>query len=308
MIEQIMFLAIGFLAASLLALLLMPLVHNRAVRLTVKRLDAAAPVSMLELQAEKDQLRAEFAMSVRRLELLVEHLKAENASQFAELGKRADAINLFKLELGEKESQIRALQTRLSELEQQLTNTQEQLAAKTASHAELEQVLSQKQDEIVRLSCDLTERELTADSQRVEIIALHAQVEALKNQINDMRVEQNAMEMVEADLRARLATAAQESNADRAQERAENAELREQISQIAAEIARLTLALEGPRSPIEKLLSAAETDSVVANGGNSGSTAEASDRVGPAVASRPTLGERIRALQSKAQRFSATTG
>ncbi len=305
MIEQIMIFAIGFLAASLLALLLMPLVHNRAVRLTVKRLDAAAPVSMVELQAEKDQLRAEFAMSARRLELLIEHLKAENASQFAELGKRADAINLFKLEINEKDSQIRALQARQSELEQQLAATREELAAKTASLAELERALGQKQEEIGRISGDLTERELTADSQRVEIIALHAQVEALKSQINDMRVQHNAMEMVEADLRARLAAAGQESNAAWEQERAENAQLREQISQIAAEIARLTIALEGPRSPIEKLLNAVESESAAANGGNGSAAAESSEHAGQ---SRPTLGERIRALQSKAQRHPPPTG
>jgi chromosome segregation ATPase len=304
MIEQIMIFAIGFLAASLLALLLMPLVHNRAVRLTEKRLDAAAPVSIMELQAEKDQLRAEFAMSARRLELLIEHLKAENASQFAELGKRADAINLFKLEINEKDAQIKALQLRQSELEQQLTAAREELAAKAASLAEFERALGQKQEEIGRISGDLTERELTTDSQRVEIIALHAQVEALKSQINDLRVQHNAMEMVEADLRARLA-AAQESDAGWEQERAENAQLRDQICQIAAEIARLTIALEGSRSPIEKLLDTVEGENAAANGGNGSATAEASAPVGE---SRPTLGERIRALQSKAQRHPPPTG
>ncbi|HWP25566.1 MAG TPA: hypothetical protein VNL39_04395 [Xanthobacteraceae bacterium] len=305
MVEQIMFFVIGFLAASLLALLLMPLVHNRAVRLTVKRLDAAAPVSMMELQAEKDQLRAEFAMSARRLELLIEHLKAENASQFAELGKRADAINLFKLEINEKDAQIRALRAQQSELEQELATTREELAAKATSLAELERALGQKQEEIGRISGDLTERELTTDSQRVEIIALHAQVEALKSQINDMRVQQNAMEMVEADLRARLATATQESNDVWAQERAENAQLREQISQIAAEIARLALALEGPHSPMEKLLEAVESESAATSRGNGSA---ASDTPAHAGELRPSLGERIRALQSKTQRHSPPTG
>ena len=58
MIEPIMFFSIGFLAASLFGLVLIPLVHNRAVRLTMKRLEAATPLSMAEIQADKDQLRA----------------------------------------------------------------------------------------------------------------------------------------------------------------------------------------------------------------------------------------------------------
>jgi hypothetical protein len=71
MIEPIMFFAIGFLVASLFGLVLIPLVHNRAVRLTLRRLEAATPLSMAEIQADKDQLRAEFALSTGRLELSV---------------------------------------------------------------------------------------------------------------------------------------------------------------------------------------------------------------------------------------------
>ena len=60
MIEPIMYLAIGFLVSMLFGLMILPLVHNRAVRLTTKRIEAATPLSMAEIQADKDQLRAEF--------------------------------------------------------------------------------------------------------------------------------------------------------------------------------------------------------------------------------------------------------
>ena len=60
MIEAIMFSALGFLAASLIALVLLSAVWHRAVRLTTRRIEGAIPVSMAEIQADKDQLRAEF--------------------------------------------------------------------------------------------------------------------------------------------------------------------------------------------------------------------------------------------------------
>ena len=88
MIEPIMYLAIGFLVSMLCGLMIVPLVHNRAVRLTTRRLEAATPLSMAEIQADKDQLRAEFAMSARRLEMSVEQLKNKTTSQLAELGKK----------------------------------------------------------------------------------------------------------------------------------------------------------------------------------------------------------------------------
>jgi hypothetical protein len=43
------------------------------------------------ISPDKDQLRAEFAVSTRRLEMKIEKLKAQTASQLAELGKKTDA-------------------------------------------------------------------------------------------------------------------------------------------------------------------------------------------------------------------------
>jgi hypothetical protein len=106
MIEPVMYFGIGFLVAALLGLLFVPLVHNRAVRLTMRRLEAATPLSIAEIRADKDQLRAEFAMSTRRLEMSVAQMKTKTTSQLAELGKKADAINQLKKELGEKTATI----------------------------------------------------------------------------------------------------------------------------------------------------------------------------------------------------------
>ncbi|HSA67743.1 MAG TPA: hypothetical protein VLE24_08785, partial [Methyloceanibacter sp.] len=71
MIEWLMFGALGFLLGCLLALMLAPPLWNRAVKLTTRRLEATMPMSLIDIQADKDQLRAEFAMSTRRLELSV---------------------------------------------------------------------------------------------------------------------------------------------------------------------------------------------------------------------------------------------
>ena len=102
MIEAIMYFGIGFLVATLLGLLFIPLVHNRAVRLTIKRLEASTPMSMVEIRADRDRLRAEFAISTRRLEMKIEELKAKTSTQLAELGKKTDAIDQLKEELAEK--------------------------------------------------------------------------------------------------------------------------------------------------------------------------------------------------------------
>jgi chromosome segregation ATPase len=155
--EPIMYFGIGFLVAALIGLVVVPLVHNRAVRLTMRRLEAATPLSMAEIQADKDQLRAEFAMSTRRLEMSVEQLKARSTSQLAELGKKGDAINRLKVELGEKTAAIFALEARDKALRDQLRATEEEFAVKTQPCMR-PSGLSDKEADLAKLMGDLDER------------------------------------------------------------------------------------------------------------------------------------------------------
>src|SRR5262245_45999504 len=98
MIQAIMYFGIGFLFASLIGIAVIPMIHARAVRLTLRRVENSIPQSMAEIQADKDLLRAEFAMQARRLEIDLEALKDKNATQFAELGRKNDIINRLKIE------------------------------------------------------------------------------------------------------------------------------------------------------------------------------------------------------------------
>src|ERR1039457_5123893 len=113
MIEKIMYMGIGFLFAGLIGVAVMPLVHGRAVRLTVRRLEAALPQSMEEIRADKDLLRVDFAISTRRLEIIIEQLKNKTTSQLVELGTKGDAINRLKVERDALKAEIIALKTKV---------------------------------------------------------------------------------------------------------------------------------------------------------------------------------------------------
>src|SRR5271165_2180708 len=189
MIEPIMYGAIGFLISMLFGLMIVPLVHNRAVRLTTRRLEAATPLSMAEIQADKDQLRAEFAMSARRLEMSVEQLKNKTTSQLAELGKKTDAINRMKIELGEKNATIFALEAREKAVKEQMRATEEEFAAKTEGLRQAEKALTDKQGELAKLNTQLNDRSMVADSRQVELVAVRAQIEELKSRVGDAEKE-----------------------------------------------------------------------------------------------------------------------
>src|ERR1700738_2391061 len=185
MVEPIMYLAIGFLVSMLFGLMIVPLVHNRAVRLTTRRLEAARPLSMAEIQADKDQLRAEFAMSARRLEMSVDQLKNKTTSQLAELGKKTDAINRMKIELGEKNATIFSLEAREKAIKEQLRATEEEFAAKTEALRDAEKALKDKQSELTKINHELSDRSMMADTRQVELGAVRVQIDELKNRVGE---------------------------------------------------------------------------------------------------------------------------
>src|ERR1700738_164634 len=189
MIEPIMYFGLGFLAAALLALIIMPFVHGRAERLTTRRLEAAIPVSMAEIQADKDQLRAEFAMSTRRLEMSVDQLKRKTTSQLAELSKKTDAINRMKIELGEKNATIFSLEAREKAIKEQLRATEEEFAAKTEMLRTAEKALTDKQGELAKINHELSDRSIMAESRQVELVAVRVQIDELKNRVGDAEKE-----------------------------------------------------------------------------------------------------------------------
>jgi chromosome segregation ATPase len=421
MVEPIMFFGLGFLAAALIGLIIVPFVHGRAVRLTVRRLEAATPLSMAEIQADKDQLRAEFAMSTRRLEMSVDQLKNKSTSQLADLGKKNDVINRLKIELGEKAATIFALEARDKGIKDQLRATEDELGVKTSALREIERNLADKEAELAKATSGLSEQTANSDSQRVEIVALKTQVDTLKDQVaglerdvksteerygrekeaaekatrelteergtvsnlgtrigqlerqlatqtteaeimgrriadmemrlteqsrlltdrererDQLRTDIDAARRIEADLRQELGTIDRRHNTatealraektlaesqlerareDRAKlqrelssmkrdaeqswasERVENALLRERINDVAAEVARLTSALEGPGSTIDTILAAPE------------------QATGPVMPAQPantnaedkgSLADRIRALQARSSRLSSAT-
>src|SRR5436305_7625795 len=189
MIEPIMYAAIGFLISMLCGLMIVPLVHHRAVRLTTRRMEAATPLSMAEIQADKDQLRAEFAMSARRLEMSVEQLRSKTTSQLAELGKKSDAINRMKQELAEKTATIFSLEAREKSIKDQLRGTEEEFAAKTQLLRGAEQELIEKQAELAKINHELSDKAMMADSRQVELVAVRAQIDALQGRVSEAEKE-----------------------------------------------------------------------------------------------------------------------
>jgi chromosome segregation ATPase len=205
MIESIMYFGGGFLVASLLAIILISFVHQRAVRLTQRRLADAIPVSMAEIQADKDHLRAEFALQSRRLEMTVEQLKAKATAHLSEIARKSEAINLLKAELVEKTAVTDELVAKAKMLGGKLTQAEQENLEKLTAHEATARAVAVKDAEIANAQNIINALNHAADTQRVEVAVLKTQIEDLKSQIHDMH---HATETTEQRLQSEQSSAA----------------------------------------------------------------------------------------------------
>jgi hypothetical protein len=109
--EYLMFGGIGFCLAWLMALMVLPAVHNRAIRLARKRYEDA-PLSIREMRAEKDAIRAGFAAATCELELRIEQLREKTVAHATDLGKKNQLIVRLKQEIETANAALRESETR----------------------------------------------------------------------------------------------------------------------------------------------------------------------------------------------------
>lgn len=118
MIESGMFVGLGFLLGLLLALFLAPPLWRRAVRLTKRRIEATLPMSVSDIQADKDHLRAQFAVQLRRAEMSLEKAKEKSARMLVEANKHRVAYANLDRDAKEKTATLGELQNANRVLEQ----------------------------------------------------------------------------------------------------------------------------------------------------------------------------------------------
>ncbi len=181
MIDALLFGALGFLLGCLLALALASPLWNRAVKLTTRRLEATMPMTLNDIQADKDQLRAEFAIELRKVEVALDKAREKAARELIEANKRRAELTALNADLGssraklqENENANRVLQ---QTIKRRLPDLDSRLKAAKKALAELESVNSELRITIASQSDALKTARTTLHNQRADIDRLRAALE-----------------------------------------------------------------------------------------------------------------------------------
>lgn len=263
MIEMAMFFGLGFLAACLIMIFVANAVWRRAVRLTTQRVQASMPISLAEIKADRDQLRAEFALSTRRLEVAVDDLKRRGHSQLVDIARKNDQIRVLLGEVKERTETLRGVEEREKAL-------RDELLAAEARHGDMARALKAAEERLAKASTLLAERETalsnaeaTSNERRVEIAALQTNVAQYEDRVADLRRSLAHAEEDRAEKQARLLKV--ETELAQAGSRivalqtemaaaTDNARLQaEEVGRAQAKIAELTAQLSGQIAEIERM-------------------------------------------------------
>ena len=182
MINALMFGALGFFLGCLLALMLTPPLWNRAVKLTTRKLEATMPMSLNDIQADKDQLRAEFAIELRKVEVALEKAKEKATRELIEANKRRVEIAMLNTDLATAKGQLQENENANRVLQQtikrRLPDLDTRLKAAKKALAELEQVNGELRATVASQSDALKTARTTLHNQRSDIERLRMSLEA----------------------------------------------------------------------------------------------------------------------------------
>ena len=210
---------LGFLTAALLTVFLSPLYRRRVARLTTDALKRSMPLTEAEIRADKDRLRAEYAIRIHKLDMRVEEAADASARQMVELNRRDAAISGLETELSgqrtaleEHENARRVLEQtimdRLPKVEHRLAEARKLLfqrdreivslsqSSEKQSRAleEATQINTQQTDEIHRLKAALNtraarSREGLNDPRFEGEVALRTEIEALRSKTRNQTTQ-----------------------------------------------------------------------------------------------------------------------
>ncbi len=261
-----MLVMLGFLIAALIVVVLLPAYRRRVERFTSEALKRTLPLTEDEIRADKDRLRADFAMEVHRLESKLEDASLTAARQRVEVNRRdakiqelSESIADQKMSVEEHENARRVLEQaildRLPKVEQRLVETRKLLATRdreiktlsatsakqAAALEEATQLNKQRERELAQLRTALETRAVRNRGSAGSAVA-DADV-ALRTELEAMR--EKTREQAALIERLKGAAAVAQSAPDRDEQNAEIKRLLLALAKTEAELTSLKSSLGG---------------------------------------------------------------
>lgn len=202
MIEAALYIALGALSISLLLFAVLPIVSGRARRLAINELERQAPVSLSEITAQKDQMRAKFAVDMNRQEKRVSKLQSETHQHQISAERWRGHAQGVEMEFDKLTDEYAGMKKKFMRMEQDLEK--QKGIAKSALKSPT------GKDTQIRLTLESEVDQLRAEKStaNVKIVSLQTELSNAQSRVAEMERLMPSLE--ELDLRQELKTLAED--------------------------------------------------------------------------------------------------
>ncbi|MCM5555013.1 hypothetical protein [Pleomorphomonas sp. NRK KF1] len=183
MIETVLIFLAGMLTAGLGALLLMPAINSRAVRLYRRRLDQQLPRSVAEMAAAKDAIRAEMAARMARIEVELDIARRAVASAQLRSSEDRRLTRALEAEKANFEATIADYEKRLEEAHSIARYAHEAVARVDAERRDLQRQISTR---AMEAETSRDEAESLAADMKMALVEAEARIAVLSETIADL--------------------------------------------------------------------------------------------------------------------------
>jgi hypothetical protein len=211
-IEHSLYFILGFSVAAILSLAVLPAFWRRAYRLSRRELEASLPLSPREIAAERDQLRAKFAVERLRLEQQIDAVNAKRHLSMRETGSKAVAVAALEDELTERRLALELLNSERDTLDANLATTRASLdnavhgsARRDETIASLTEDLHSVRNQWMTSQTHIAEQSQEIDAYRSNIAAQFQRIEELDSATrilkDNLKLKSDALRTAERTLR-----------------------------------------------------------------------------------------------------------
>lgn len=304
MIETALIFILGFLCAVFISFFIAPAVYKLSYQRSRKDVEASLPLTLDEINAQKDGLRARYAAEVAGLEMRIRRSEEARAIQKIELGKNhqelkrvpmlENIVSALEADKNQLHDEYMICAKTAEQLQLELQELRENYTALHIRHAELKEL-----EAVTRL--ELATNETNSDNLHSQIAELRrshkefdmrenklkAEMTAIQTALNNEKQKNAQLEEKLARLIALLSDAEEKLGRTTKSNASDEDAIREQIQEIAAEMVVISAAEEGEQSPIHGLLQKSSGLSALTN---------ANERREPVSRKKTSLAKRIDSL------------
>lgn len=219
-IQSALIFILGVLVAVFVVVLLGPSVWRRAFFLARRQIHAELPMTLAEIRAERDGLRAEHAVAYSKLEQKLRLEREKSSEQRMTIGRQYDELKRYAA----LEEDLAKLRETLAERDK---NIQDMIVERDNS-AEKSEII---EAEVQRLQNHLSSLENLSDTLRIELGAKEADQSRLMNEMSEMRRERKDASARYNEVSTQLTAAQTELKT----EKRRNAELQQKLDKLISE-------------------------------------------------------------------------